>query len=211
MKTVALIVIFVSLTCYVSPSFSKPRFTAVDIPSVKGAYRLESGKEKDYQTYFLSYYFEIQHPASDVTSFYAKYFQKNGWQEVDRQKTFGWVNYPTRSATKSWWTTGYSRTWDHPHLGISATMVLTYTHPTEKPEGDLHVFFRTYKTKAMKALLSFLDRLQKEKKDMEFFQLLNKYKKDPEGEPDLEQAVRENPDNKLLKEYKAIGDMFLKP
>lgn len=197
-------------SCMAQSPNSKPKFTAIDLPAMEGAYRLERGVEEGSRTFYLTYFLKIEYPPKKVTDFYIDYFKKNGWVETDRHTSNGWIDYPNQRGEERWWTTTYFTIWDQPEFGVSVQMGLSYTHETEEVDDELHVFFRTINTGFDKATWKFLGKLQKDPKGRDFFQLLSKYQKDPKSEPDFERAIRENPDNEYLKEYKAIYDKYLK-
>lgn len=201
------LVVLLATSCTAQSADSKPKFTAMDMPTLEGGYQIETGLGKTKRTHFLTYYIKEAYPATRVWTYYTDFFDKNGWTVSQLLDSYKWISYPTDSPNDPF-RTHRTTYWDNPELGITVMMALIYRHEKEQPDDELQVLFESYNYFALQAVKKFEAKLIKEKKNAETLELLGRYHDDQTGEVDLERAIRENPDNKYLKEYKTIEDRY---
>jgi len=98
--------------------------------------------------------------------------------------------------------------WINPKLRTEAFLALRYVKIGDKWGDELFVVCQIQPEIDTTRLEKFFRKLEELKQYQEFMRLINSYRM-PNGEVDIEKAVRENPNNELLKEYqKVIRETF---
>ena len=88
-------------------------------------------------------------------------------------------------------------------LGVHIQSVWRYVKAGNNWGGELHVLCQIQPLIETTRLEEFLRQLGEYKQHAEFIKLLDSYRM-ANGEVDIDKAIRENPDNDYLKEYKKI-------
>ena len=98
--------------------------------------------------------------------------------------------------------------WINPKLRTEAFLALRYVKIGDKWGDELFVVCQIQPVIDTTSLEKFFRKLEELKQYQEFMRLIDSYRM-PNGEVDIEKAVRENPNNELLKEYqKVIRETF---
>ncbi len=199
--------ILIVLSCNRMLKAETDPYPNIHIPIVKNAYNIERFSNKPKMTKSANYYVKTVYPATKVLEFYDSKLTEMGFTEslrgeFGKRKWECFIDATTEGAPK---VRQLLALWSNAEFNIEAALVMRYERTGEKWGDELHVLCQIQPSIDTMRLDSFLKKLEKAGQQASFLKLLDSYRM-PNGEPDIDQAINENPNNDYLKEYKIIVD-----
>jgi hypothetical protein len=175
----------------------------IEIPVMKNGYKVKRFLDYPKGTKSLNYYVKADYPADKVLRFYELKFKEMGWivsiQKAKRQ----WECFVDDTIKGEPQVRQFVALWINPELKKEAFLVLKYVKVGDKWNNELHVICQIQPLIDRTRLESFMKQLDESGHLRKFMELINSYRM-ANGEVDIEKAIKENPDNDYLKEYKKI-------
>ena len=190
-------------------SYSKADpYPNIEIPIIDGAHKVKKFIDNPKGTKSLNYYIRAKYPADKVLQFYDLEFKRNGWIDSNGKMTRQWDCFTDDTVEGNPQVRQLLALWINPKLRTEAFLALRYVKIGDKWGDELFVVCQIQPEIDTTRLENFFRKLEELKQYQEFMRLINSYLM-PNGEVDIEKAVRENPNNELLKEYqKVIRETF---
>ena len=202
-------VLFLFLACIiVVPGIEKvysevDPYPSIEIPILSDGYKIKRVIGHPEGTKSLNYFVRIPYPATDVLQFYDSKLRQVGWvASVDKTKRH-WERFIDNNGEGGARVRQLLASWINPALKLEAILVLRYVEVGNSWNNELHVLCQIQPFIGTRRLEDFFKRLSESKHHGDFMRLLDSYRMS-NGDVDIDKAVRENPDNSNLQEYKRI-------
>lgn len=212
-------IILLSTCCLFVFSCNKPKyhvygkdpFPQINLPVFTDAFQVHHVINRPEGAKSVQYKVKIKWPAQELINFYNSEFDKMGLSKYskDNYGGGGWEHFIDGTQKGSLGSNRYFETWVDKNHSIRILIVFDYRGTKSVSEvAEVSVLCQINKFYDFTRLNEFYEKLRKLNKEQEFNTMIGKYSKS-KHELDLEQALKENPDNaelrefiKLLKQYK---------
>lgn len=206
-----LFIVLVSFGVYNKVKAEEDPYPLTKIPVFSGAYNLEMFINKPEGTKSINYLIKIKYPAIEVLEFYDEQFKQMGYRPSFYSR-FGkreWEYFTDGTRKEDPKVRQLISLWFNPEVQAEAVLVMRYEKEDKKWGSELFVLCQIQPIIKTEKLDKFLEKLKLLNQYGKFMKLLDLYRM-PNGKVDLEKALKENPDNDYLMEYKAIIDEMKK-
>ncbi len=212
-------IILLSTCCLFVFSCNKPKyhvygkdpFPQINLPVFTNAFQVHHVINRPEGAKSVQYKVKIKWPAQELINFYNSEFDKMGLSKYskDNYGAGGWEHFTDGTQKSSLENNRYSETWADKNHSIRILLFFDYRGTKRGSEvSEVSVVCQINKFYDFTKLNEFYERLRKLNKEQEFNIMIGKYSKS-NHELDIEQALKENPNNaelrefiKLLKQYK---------
>ena len=177
----------------------------IKIPVINGAYNVKIYFNHPKATKSLNYYVRAEYPANEVIRFYDSEFKQNGWIACNGKAKREWECFIDGTIASKPLVRQFLALWVHPILKKEAFLALRYVRIGDKWSNELHVICQVQPLSDRTRLESFMKKLDKDGGLSKFMNLINSYRM-ANGQVNIDKAIKENPENHYLKEYKRILD-----
>jgi len=175
----------------------------IEIPVMKGAYKVKCFFDRPKQTKSLNYYVKVGYPAEEVFRFYDSRFKDNGWTTYNDKMKGQWECFVDGTMESTPQVRQFLTSWVSPEFREEAFLALKYVKVGDEWSDELHVICQIQPLTDRTMLEEFLKQLDESGHLSSFMELIDSYRM-ANGEVDVDKAIKENPDNDHLKEYKKI-------
>ena len=178
-------------------------YPSIEIPVMPSGYHITRVFGHPPKTKSLNYFILAQYPANEVLQFYDLRFKKIGYIASFNKFKKQWECFIDGTIKGNPRVRQLLALWINPELEMEAFLALRYIKAGDNWGNELHVLCQIQPLIETTRLEEFLRQLSESKQHAEFIKLLDSYRR-TNGEVDIDKAIRENPDNDYLKEYKKI-------
>ena len=183
--------------------FSQPDpYPNIEIPIMEGSYNVRRFINRPKGTKSLNYYIKAEYPADKVLQFYDSEFKANGWIPSNKEKK-QWEYFVDSTMKDEPKVKQLLSFWTNQKLQKKAFLALKYVKVDDKWSNELHVICQIQPLSDRTKLYFFIKKLDESGNLGEFMEMINFYRM-ANGDVDINKAIKENPNNKYLKEYKKI-------
>lgn len=175
----------------------------IEIPIMKGGYKVKEFFDHPKGTKSLNYYVKVEYPADRVLQFYDSRFKENGWIASNDKMKRQWECFIDGTIEGEPQVKQVLALWINPKLKKEVFLALKYVKAMDKWSNKLHVICQIQPLIDRTRLEEFMKQLDESGYLSKFMKLINSYRM-ANGEVDIDKAIKENPDNDYLKEYKKI-------
>lgn len=198
--------IYIFSTCCFAENMIGEPYPQIEIPTYLGAKDVDYFVDLTLQLKSKSYVVESAYPATEVINFYNRKFKELGLNEFleDPVAEAKWINFQDGTKKGHPFIRQFAKSWIDQEKRIEILLVLRYETTISKKWNDkLLVVCQIAPFVEHKVIFDFFKKLEKEGKSEYFFKLLEKYYTTDQN-VDFERAIRENPNNQYLKEYRDL-------
>ncbi len=174
----------------------------IEIPIMEGSYKVRRFYDRPKGTKSLNYYIKAEYPADKVLQFYDSEFKANGWIPSKKEKR-QWECFVDSTMEGEPQVKQLLSLWTNQKLEKEAFLALKYVKVEDKWNNALHVICQIQPLSARTKLDVFIKKLDESGNLGKFMEMINSFRM-ANGEVDINKAIKENPNNKYLKEYKQI-------
>lgn len=193
-------------TCSFAENMSGEPYPQIEIPIYSGAKDVNYFVDLNLQLKSKSYVIEVAYPATEVINFYNRKLKELGFNEFleDPVAKAKWISFQDGTKKGHPFIRQFAKFWVDQEKRIEILLVLRYeTAMPKKWDNKLSVVCQVAPFVERKEIDEFFEKLEKEGKSEYFFKLLEKYSTADQN-VDFERAIRENPNNQYLKEYRDL-------
>ena len=174
----------------------------IEIPIMEGSYKVRKYFDRPKGSKSLNYYIKAEYPADKVLQFYDSEFIANGWipsNTIKRQ----WECFFDSTMEGEPQVKQLLSLWTNKKFEKQAFLALKYVKIEDKWSNELHVICQIQPLSDRTKLDMFIKRLDESGNLGNFMEMISSYRL-ANGKVDINKAIKENPNNKYLKEYKKI-------
>ena len=179
-------------------------YPSIAIPVMKGAYRVKRFFNEPKGTKSLNYHIKIKYPADIVIKYYESHFKGLGWISSKDETQRQWECFIDSTIETKPKVRQFLASWSNPKSKVEAFLALRYIKVGDKWSNELYVICQIQPLINRAKLEKFMKHLEDTGQLSKFIKLINCYRM-TNGEVDLDKAIKENPNNNYLKEYKKIA------
>lgn len=180
-------------------------FPTIKIPVLPDAHQITEFRDNPKGTKSINYYIQVEYPADRVFIFYDSKFKELSWTASSDIKQKNWESFIDGTIKGNPKVRQRLVQWTNPELRAEAILALRYIKVGKKWGDNLHILCQIQPMIDKITIEQFIRKLQASREYAKFMELIDLYRKS-NGEVDIERAIRENPGNENLKEYKRIAD-----
>lgn len=187
-------------------------FPEIDMPIVPNAYNVYKTNNKPIFTKSVNYNLRVSYPATDVITFYNNKFTKGEWTLIGGMKgeESHWETFVDGTRKGSPQVRQYLALWRDSANKKEIILALKYQKAQDENWNDeLWIGCQIHMVIDPRELQEFFGRIEASGEYRELMELVAKYRMS-DGETDFQKAVKENPENKLLLEYRKLSEKMSK-
>lgn len=192
--------------CCFAENTTKDPFPQIKIPIYLGAENINYFIDFTLRLKSTNYMVETAYPATELINFYDRKFKGLGFNDfLEGSPVKGeWVSFQDETKKGQPFIRQFVKCWVDQEKRIEILLALRYETTTPKEwNNKLFVGCQIAPFIEHKAVTDFLKKLEKEGRFESFHKLLEKYST-TDGNIDFEKAIKENPDNQYLREYRGL-------
>jgi hypothetical protein len=198
------------LSCNDRSNNSQPvdPYSNIELPIYPKGYNVQKYVNKPLGTKSVNYSIKVKYPAIQVLKYYQDNFREMGWSlsNRDRNDNMEWESFIDSTTNGSPQIRQLILTWRDSRNKNELFLALRYKKYMQEDWNDeLNVLCQIHPLVNTSKLDNFIKRLRESKQHEEFMKMLDSYRMS-NGEVNIDKALRENPDNSNLREYKKIID-----